>query len=280
VKAVVRLLALTKQLPLIAWTGLAIVPFALIILLSFRSNTGIFEHPLGTGGSYDIANYGQAWRGPGSDAGMADYFRNTALAAVAALVVSLSIGSTAAFFIAQMRPKTRRRLLRLFLLGNVVPFVLIIIPLFQFYNAVGALNNPFDLGIAYGVLALPTTVLILTSYYADFPRDLIEAAACDGLGPFSAYVRVALPLSKGAITAVGILVLLFAWGETQLGIILLQTPSSQTVAVGVLGFQGEFVTGYGPIFAGLSIATIPVILLYLGFNRFVRKGIALGGVFR
>ena len=69
-------------------------------------------------------------------------------------------------------------------------------------------------------------------------------------------------------------------GETQLGIVLLQTPSSQTVAVGVLGFQGEFVTGYGPIFAGLSIATIPVIILYLGFNRFVRKGIALGGVFR
>lgn len=211
---------------------------------------------------------------------MADYFRNTAFAAVAALVVSLCVGSTAAYFAAQMRPKARQWFLRVFLLGSVVPFVLIVIPLYQGYNSLGAVNKPVALGIAYGVLSLPTTVLVLSSYYADFPHELIEAAACDGLGQFSAYLRIVLPLSKAAITAVGIVVLVYVWGEAQLGIILLQEPTSQTVAVGMLGFQGEFTSSLGPIFAGLSIATIPVIILYLAFNRFISKGIALGGVFR
>jgi raffinose/stachyose/melibiose transport system permease protein len=72
----------------------------------------------------------------------------------------------------------------------------------------------------------------------------------------------------------------FVWGEAQLGIVLLQQPSRLTVAVGVLGFQGEFTTGLGPVFAGLTLATIPVILADLRLNRFVRKGTALGGVFR
>jgi raffinose/stachyose/melibiose transport system permease protein len=275
-----RVSASIWQAPLLVWTALALVPFVLILLLGFRTNTGIYNHPLGVGGGYTGANYVQAWDGPSNSAGMADYFRNTGLAVFASLLVSLSVGSTAAYFVAQMRSRARRWLLRMFLLCTVVPFVLIIIPLYQGYDAVGALNNPFDLGIAYGTLALPTTVLILSAYYIDFPRDLTEAAACDGLGPFMVYLRIALPLSKGAITAVGVLVLVFAWSETQLGIVLLQAPASQTVAVGVLGFQGEFTTGLGAIFAGLSMATIPVIILYLAFNRFVSKGIALGGIFR
>ena len=275
-----RLLKVGRQLPLVVWTVLCIVPFVLIFLLSFRSNTDIYTHPLGIGGSYQIANYKQAWQGPPEAAGMANYFRNTFLAALAALIVSLFVGSTAAYFASQLPRKTRQWFLRVFLLGSVVPFVLIVIPLFQSYNDLNALNQPVALGIGYGVLSLPTTVLVLTAYYTDFPRELIEAAACDGLGQFSAYLRIVLPLSKGVITAVGIVVLVFVWGEAQLGIILLQQPTSQTVAVGMLGFQGEFTTSLGPIFAGLSIATIPVVILYLAFNRFIRKGIALGGVFR
>ncbi len=275
-----HLLRFFKSVPLMLWTILCIVPFILIFLLSFRGNTDIYTHPLGIGGSYNTANYSQAWQGPPAAAGMADYFRNTVLAATAALIISLAVGSTAAYYGSQMSRRARQWFLRVFLIGSVVPFVLIVIPLYQGFNDLNAVNQPVALGIAYGVLSLPTTVLVLSSYYSDFPKELIEAAACDGLGQFSAYVRIVLPLSKGVITAVGIIVLIFVWGEAQLGIILLQQPASQTVAVGMLGFQGEFTSSLGPIFAGLSIATIPVIILYLAFNRYIRKGIALGGVFR
>lgn len=268
------------QIPLVVWTFLAMVPFLLILLLSFRNNSDQFAYPLGFGGEFQVENYQRAWSGEAGSAGMVNYFTNTVFAAATALVVSLAVGSTAAYFATKMRPRARQWFLRFFLLGSVVPFVIILIPYFQAYNALGLLNNPVALGVIYAVLTLPTTVLVLHSYFLDFPVELIEAAALDGLGEFEAYLRVVLPLSKAALTAVGIIALVYVWGEAQIGIVLLQQPVNQTVSVGMLSFQGQFTSELGPLFAGLSIATIPVIVLYLVFNRQISKGIALGGVFR
>lgn len=268
------------QVPLLVWTALTILPFLLILAFSLRNNADLYSYPIGIGGSYHPENYGTAFVGPGDGAGMVTFFANTATAAVLALIVTLSIGSTAAFFATKLTPRWRSAFLAVFLVGQVVPFVLIIVPYFQVANDLSLLNQPAVLGVVYGVLALPTTVLVLNSYYTDFPHELIEAATVDGLGEFAAYLRIVLPLSKGALTAVGMLTLVYVWGEAQLGIVMLQSPQSQTVSIGMLGFQGQFVSDLGPLFAGLSLATIPVIILYLIFNRFVTKGIALGGVFR
>lgn len=276
-----RRLGLTVgQILLIAWTLLTLLPFLLIAVSSLRDNAGLFNYPLGIGGSYHPSNYATAWKGPSGTTGMVTYFRNTGLAAVVALLVTLTFGTTAAYFATKLSQRSRSAFLAVFLGGQVVPFVLILVPYFQVFNALSILSNPAALGVAYGVLTLPTTVLVLNSFFTDFPQELIEAATVDGLGEFSAYLRIVLPLSKGAITAVGMLALIYVWGEAQLGVVLLQSPQSQTVTVGLLGFQGQFTSDLGPLFAGLSIASIPVIVIYLIFNRFITKGIALGGVFR
>ena len=269
-----------SNLLLVLWTALTLIPFVLILVFSLRNNADLYSYPLGIGGSYHPDNYATAWTGPSSSAGMIDYFRNTGIAAAVSLIVSLSVGSTAAYFATKLSRRSRAVFLAVFLAGSVVPFVLILIPYFQAFNALSLLSQPWAIGVAYGVLSLPLVVLVLHSYYSDFPQELIESATVDGLGEFASYLRIVLPLSKGAMTAVGMLVLIYVWGEAQLGIVLLQDPASQTVAVGLLGFQGQFISELGPLFAGLSIATIPVIIIYLVFNRFITKGIALGGVFR
>jgi raffinose/stachyose/melibiose transport system permease protein len=268
------------QILLIAWTAITLVPFLLILSSSFRDNAGLYEYPLGIGGSYHAGNYVQAWQGASGSAGMVTFFTNTAIAAVLALLVTLVFGTTAAYFATKLSPRWRTLFIAVFLGAQTIPFVLVIVPYFQVFNALSLLSNPASIGVTYGVLTLPTTVLVLNSFFADFPKELIEAATVDGLGEFAAYVRVVLPLSKGALVAVGMLALIYVWGEAQLGIVLLQTPQSQTVTVGMLGFQGQFTSSLGPIFAGLSLASIPVIIVYLIFNRFITKGIALGGVFR
>jgi raffinose/stachyose/melibiose transport system permease protein len=265
---------------MIAWSLLGIVPFLLILLLSLRTNQGIFTNPLSLSGPYAPGNYQQAWDGPADTAGMVTYFSNTLMAAAVTLVVALTLGSAVAYFTTRLKPKPQQWILRIFLVGTVVPFVLIIIPLYQGYNALNLLNNPASLGIAYGALALPTTVLILYSFYTDFPKELIEAAEVDGLKDYAIYFRIVLPLSKAALTAVGILTLVYVWSEAQVGIVLLEQSQNQTVAVGVLGFQGQYLSSFGPMFAGLSIATVPVLILYLIFHRYITKGIALGGAFR
>ena len=170
--------------------------------------------------------------------------------------------------------------MRVFLVATVVPLVLLVIPYFQMFDAFGLTNSPLALGVAYGVISLPTTVLVLHAFFIDFPVELVEAAELDGLGLAGSFVRIVLPLAKGGIVAVSLLALIFVWGEAQLGIVLLQYPAYQSVPVGILGFRGQFTVQLGPIFAGLAIASIPIILVYLIFNRFVSKGIALGGSFR
>ncbi len=265
---------------LIGWTALTLVPFILIALFSLRDNIGLYSYPLGIGGTYHPENYASAWAGPSGATGMATYFRNTGFAAGVGLVVNLVAGAPAAYFATKLAQRTRTIFLTVFLVGQVIPIVLILVPYFQFFNDLNLLSNPAWLGLVYGVLALPTTVLILNAYFLDFPQELTEAAAVDGLGPFAAFTKIVLPLSKGALSAVGMLALIFFWGEAQLGVVLLQTSQSQTVTVGLLGFQGQFTSSLGPLFAGLSIASLPIIGLYLIFNRFITKGIALGGVFR
>ncbi len=280
-----RIRRVLRQLPiqvfLIFWTLVAIVPFILISLLAFRSQQDIFLYPLGIGGSFTPQNFVSAWLGPsGNGVGMGNFLKNSGIIAVTALATTLVLGVPAAYFSNHLGLRLRRGFLAVFICATVVPFVLLIVPYYNAFSNLGLLSSPGAVGVAYGVLALPTTVLVLNAYFSQFPSELLEAASIDGLNRFMIFLRIVLPLSSGAVVGVSMLTLVFAWGETQLGIALLQDPSSESVAVGVLGFEGNFTTQLGPIFAGLSLASVPIVILYLFFNRFISKGIALGGVFR
>jgi ABC-type glycerol-3-phosphate transport system permease component len=267
-------------LALILWTIVTAVPFVMMILLSLRDNNDVYAHPLGIGGTYHPENFAVAWLGPEGSAGMSSFFLNSIVAVAVSLVVNLALGTVAGYYVIRLPQRVRTVYLSVFLLGSVVPFVLLLIPYYVAFNALSILSMPWAIGIAYGVLGLPTTVLVLSAFFSDFPTELVEAGQIDGLGDFSAFRRVVLPLSRGALAAVGLLEVIGAWGETQLAFVLLQDAGSQTVAIGVLGFQGRYISQLGPLFAGLTLAAIPVIVLYLIFHRFITKGIALGGVFR
>lgn len=272
--------ALPIQAALLFWTALVVVPFVLIVLLAFRTTTDIFKYPLGVGGDFTLDNFVKAWQGPPGGSGLFLYFVNTAIIAVVALVVNLGVGLLASYFSTLLAPRARAWFLRVFLISAVIPLILMVVPYFRILNSVDLLNTPAVAGVVYGVLALPTTVLILHAFFVDFPAELVEAAAIDGLTPLGAFLRVVLPLSRGAVFAVGLLALVWVWGESQLGIVMLQTSKQQSIAVGLLGFRGQWSVDLGAIFAGLAIASVPIIVIYLAFNRYITKGIALGGVFR
>ncbi|WP_232668081.1 carbohydrate ABC transporter permease [Pseudonocardia sp. TRM90224] len=270
--------AIVKNAFLIFWTLLAVGPFLLIVLLSFRDNVGIFGNALGLTGSLHPENYSEAWAGPVGSAGMGVFLGNSAVVFVVALLVNIVLGSIGSYFSTRLSSRMRAAYLGIFLAATVVPFVLILIPLYRMVNAFGFVSNPVALGVLYGVMALPTTVLIMSAFFADFPREVVEAAYVDGLTEFTAFWRIVLPLSKGTLVTVSLLLAIWTWSEAQIAIVMLQDASSQTAAVGVLGFKGQFTTNYGSLFAGLSIAAIPVVVLYLVFNKYITKGIALGGI--
>ncbi len=264
----------------IAATALIVLPFFFIILLSFRSMTDVYQNPLGFNGNWVPQNYGDAWNGPPGGTGFSHYVANSVVVAVTAVVIAGVVGSLAAYFTSLLSPRTRTRMMALPLIATIIPVIALLIPFFQVFNAWGLLSQPIALGVLYGGLCLPTTILVLHAFFVDFPAELREAPALDGLGHFGTFVRIVLPLSTSPLTAVSLLNVIWVWGETQVALVLLQTPESQTIPVGVLTFQSNFVSNLGPIFAGLTLATIPMAIIYLVFHRVVNRGISMGGVFR
>ncbi|WP_127473932.1 carbohydrate ABC transporter permease [Microbacterium sulfonylureivorans] len=262
---------------LLGWTALVLIPFVLIILLSLRSNADIYTNGLGLGGDLRPGNYEVAWNGGAGTAGMATYFLNSAIVALTSLLVALGVGVTAAYFAIHLSERARKLFLMVFLVATVIPLVLMIVPFYQAFNTLGVVSQPVAVGLVYGALCLPVTILVVHAFFVDFPRELIEAAALDGTGAWRTYLFIVLPLARGPIAAVAMLNLVFVWAEAQLGVILLQSPDSQTVPVGLLSFQGQFTTDLGPLFAGLAIGSIPIMLIYLVFNRQVAKAITVGG---
>jgi ABC-type glycerol-3-phosphate transport system permease component len=170
------------QVVLIGWTLIVVVPFILILLLAFRTNKDIFAYPLGIGGDFTLANFAAAWKGPVGGSGLTIYFQNTLVIAITSLLTTLCAGLPAAFFSTTLSPRALRWFLRLFLVAAIVPLILLVIPYFQIFDRASLLNSPVMVGITYGVIVLPTTVLILHSFFVDFPNELVEAASLDGLG--------------------------------------------------------------------------------------------------
>lgn len=269
------------QITAIGWSLLAAVPFVLIILLGFKSNTDIFTNPLGIFGvDWEPSNFAEAWNGPPGGEGFATYLGNSVIVAVIAVAFSLLLGAFTAYFATLASPRVRGFVMRGFLVATTLPLIMLLIPYYSAFSALSLLSSPWAVGVVYVALCLPTCVLILHGFYLGFPDELREAASLDGLGIVATFIRIVLPLSKGPIVAVGMVNGFFVWGETQLAIVLLQAPSSRTIPVGLLDFQGQFSANTGAMFAGLTLATIPLVIIYLIFNRSIAKGVALGGVFR
>jgi ABC-type glycerol-3-phosphate transport system permease component len=159
----------TARAALVLWSMFAIVPFMLIVLLSVRSNSDIYLNGLGVTGKFLPGNYARAWQGTAGTAGLTSYFSNSLIAAFIALAVNLGAGVTAAYFATHLSDRGRTWFTRLFVSSTVLPIVLMIVPYYQAFNAFGVLNMPVVIGIAYGALTLPTTVLIMYSFFTDFP---------------------------------------------------------------------------------------------------------------
>jgi raffinose/stachyose/melibiose transport system permease protein len=248
------------------------------MLFGTKATSQIYSSPLALLYSPEWSNFTNAWNAGPGDSTIGIWFINSALLVTTALAVSLGVAVPAAYFTIFLPPKVNRRVMVTVLAGTVVPTILLVIPYFKAYNQYGMLNKPIAAGVAYGVLAIPTTFLLMNRFFVDFPREILEAGLLDGLSNFRIFRRLVLPLSIGQIVSVGILTLIWAWGDSQIAIVLLQSQESQPIAVGMLSFAGDFTTDLGATFAGLSIAAIPPVILYIILSKYVTKGIALGGI--
>jgi raffinose/stachyose/melibiose transport system permease protein len=274
-----RIGRLIAYVAVLFWTVLVLFPFVSVAFFALKSNAAIFSNPIALWGfEPQWQNFLVAWNAGPGQSNIGVFFMNSAIIAITALTVSLTISIPAAYFTSFLSTKVNRRILLFVIAGTVVPIIMLVIPYFRAYNALGLLNNPMATGMIYGILNIPTAFLLMNRFFIDFPREVLEAGLLDGLGPVRTLFKLVLPLSKGQIVAVSILNLIFAWTDYQISIVLLNRRDAQPISVGMLSFIGDFSANYGPMFAGLTLASLPVLILYIIFSRYVTKGIALGGI--
>jgi len=152
-----------------------------------------------------------------------------------------------------------------------------IVPLYQVVTAANYGDSIFGIIWVYAAYGIPFTTILFYAFFLDFPKELEEAARLDGCRPLSIFFRVVMPLSGPAVASADIFQAVFIWNEFLLALLLLTQPGKKTLPIGILQLQGEFTSDWPAVMAGLSIATLPIIILFLLLQRsFIRSLTGLG----
>jgi ABC-type glycerol-3-phosphate transport system permease component len=267
---------LPGHLTLWAWAALCLVPVAVMVLSSVKSNTEIYIAPLGLPNEVRVDNYLKAWYGPGVGPAMGTYMLNSVIVAILSLSVGVGSGTIAGYALSRWRGRWSDTVYFWLLVLLTVPLLVAMIPIFHLVGLIGLRNNLFGISLVYAAFIVPTATFLMRSFFDGFPSELLEAARLDGCSEWRAFRSIVFPLSYGAITGVAILSLLWVWGELLFAIVLLTRPDAKTLPVGILALRGQYYTDLGGIFAALTVATGPIIAAFLLFQRRITKGVTFG----
>ncbi len=208
------------------------------------------------------------------------YLRNSTLVAGSATAIAVLLGALAAAALVRMPGRGGRRVLLALLVVSVFPPILLLFPLYEGVRALGWLNQPIALIVPYAALSLPLAVWILESGFRQIPREMDEAALLDGLGPLARILRIHLPLAVPSLVTAFILGFIFSWNEFMLALSFMTRDQAKTVTAGIASVSGAsmYEIPWGQLSAAIVIATAPLVLLVLLFERRIAGGLTRGAL--
>lgn len=249
-----------------------IYPIIFTFTTSLKSTREFIRHGFALPTSPTFEKYVTAWQ----TIKLGSYFVNSTLVTVIGVVLVLTVSSLAGYALAQLRFRFRRAIFLLLLTGLMIPVQVIMVPLFRVIVELGMLNSRVGLGVLYGAFFSPFGVYLMTSYYAAIPGDLSEAARVDGATSWQIYRMIMLPLGRPALITLGILTTLSCWNDVLLSLLALQ--DNRTLMVGIASLRGEYGADIPLIASCVVIGAMPVIAVFLIFQRKILSGITVGSV--
>ncbi|WP_406043087.1 carbohydrate ABC transporter permease [Micromonospora sp. NBC_00898] len=260
---------------LLVWAALTVLPLLWMFLSSFKSDGEILSDPWGLPGALRFENWSRAW----TEAHIGRYFLNSAVVVAGSLTLTMLFGAAAAYVFARYEFRGRQIVYYLFVGGMMFPVFLALVPLFFVVRNAGLFGSWTGLMLVYAAYSLPFTVFFLTAFFRTLPTSVAEAALIDGCGHFRLFFRVMLPMARPGLISVAIFNFLSHWNQFILPQVLMQGDDSKWVLAQGLtalavsqGYQGDF----SGLFAGLTIATLPVLAVYVAFQRQIQVGLTAG----
>ena len=261
---------------LIAYTAIALFPVLVIVVNSFKTRNAIFRSPLSLpdAETFSLIGYQTVW----AQGDFILYFQNSLVVTVASLALVLLFGAMAAFALSEYRFRGNTLMGLYLALGIMIPIRLGTVAILQLMVASGLVNTLTALVLVYTAQGLPLAVFILSEFMKQVSDDLKDAGRIDGLSEYRIFFRLVLPLVRPAMATVAVFTMIPIWNDLWFPLILAPSEATKTVTLGAQLFIGQYVTNWNAVLAALSLAILPVVILYLIFSRQMIRGITSGAV--
>ena len=259
---------------LAVWAVLVLAPLVWTVISSFKTTREIFASPFSLPSSLQFDNYVSAWQ----TAGIGRYFANSVMVVSSALVITMLLGAMSAYVLARFSFPGRAVVRTLVIAGLTFPIFLAVVPLFFILQQLGVLNTLHGLVAAYAAYAYPFTVFFLISFFEDLPEEIAEAAALDGASEWRTFFQIMLPMARPGMASVAILNFVGLWNQFLLPVVLNTDPEKYVLTQGMASFasQAGYSVDFGALFAGAVLTIVPVLIVYLVFQRRLQGSVAQG----
>jgi len=261
---------------LITYTLIALFPVFVILINSFKKRKAIFRDPLSLpdAETFSLIGYETVLK----QGQFFSYFQNSMIVTIASLFFILLFGAMAAYALSEYRFRGNKWMGLYLALGIMIPIRIGTVAILELMVATGLVNTLTALILVYIAQGLPLAVFILSEFMSQVSDDLKNAARVDGLSEYTIFFRIVLPLVRPAMATVAVFNMIPIWNDLWFPLILAPAEATKTLTLGSQVFIGQYVTNWNAVLSALSMAILPVLILYVIFSRQLIRGITSGAV--
>jgi len=269
-----RLSVLVLLLALLIAT-VPLAPLIWVVFTALKNPSRVIENPLGPPtGAWHWENFASAWQA----ANFGTYFVNSLVVAIPTVLAVVVLSLLAAYPFAVMSFRLRKVLFTVFLAGLTIPLSVLIIPLFYEIRSLGLDGTPLALILPQVAIQLPFGILLLAGFIRELPREVLDAGRIDGCDQVQLLRHVVAPLTWPGVLTLVVFVFMWTWNQFLLPLVLVHQDSGRTLPLGLAFFQGRFNTNIPLMMAGATITFLPIVLVYVVFQRQFIRGITAGAI--
>ncbi|MEU7755099.1 carbohydrate ABC transporter permease [Micromonospora sp. NPDC049101] len=272
----VRLFAGLGHIALAVWAVIVIVPILWTFLAAFKNTSEIFSSPWTLPAELRWENFGRAW----TKANVGRYFLNSVIVVGGGTFLTMLLGSMAAYVLARYRFWGNRAVYYLFVSGLAFPVFLALVPLFFVVKQLHLLDSHLGVVLVYTAYSLPFTVFFLAAFFKTLPTSVAEAGMIDGCGHTRLFFQVMMPMAKPGLISVAIFNIIGQWAQYQLPLVLLSNKDKWVLTQGIaeISVNAGYEADWSGLFAALTLAILPMIIVYAVFQRQIQAGLTSGAV--
>lgn len=260
---------------LFLWAAIQIFPIYWLLTFSLKGNSEIFGgNSLGLPKEWLWINYEKAL----VNGHVALYFMNSVIVTGATILITAGVSLMATYALTRMIFRLKKPMNAFYMLGLTVPIHSALLPVFIMLRSFKLVNSYAALIIPYVAFAIPMAVMIFVGFMSSVPRELEEAACLDGCSIYGVFFRIIVPLMKPAMATVAIFTFLQAWNELMFAVVFISDTKFKTLTVGIQSLAGQYTIDWGAIGAGLVVATIPTLIVYIFMSKKVQDSLIAGAI--